>query len=276
MKNSGFNRKQGFTLIELLVVIAIIAILAGLLMPALAKAKAKAHATMCMNSARQQMLAWVLYAGDNEERLVNNHGIQETWRTRNSWVNNVLTWDLSADNTNVAYITEAKLSPYSAKSRGIYKCPADKTLSPEQRAAGWKERTRSYSMNAFVGHPGELWVDGDNFLGPGYKQFIKMTDLAQPANIFVTLDEHPDSINDGMFWNHPDLSSVRDWSDLPASYHNGAAGFSFADGHAEIHKWRDPSTKSRGIKAAGWFEGMPVRPPINDYRWVAERATVPR
>ena len=269
----GLRKQKGFTLIELLVVIAIIAILAGILMPALAKAKAKGHATMCMNNARQQMLAWVLYAGDNEERVVQNHGIEQTWRDRNSWVNNVMTWDLSPDNTNITYITEAKLSAYTSKSRGIYKCPADRALSAEQRAAGWAERTRSYSMNAFVGHPGDLWKDGYNYLSPGYKQFLTMTDFRNPSQIFVTLDEHPDSINDGMFWNHPDARTARDWSDLPASYHNGAAGFSFADGHAEVHTWKEGSTRTREIQAAGWFEGMPARPPRIDYQWVAERST---
>src|SRR5687767_3996185 len=114
--NRTTRRCRGFTLMEHLVVIAIIAILASLLRPALAKAKSRTRATSCMNNSRQLMLGWMFYASDNEDKAPNNHGIQETWKTRDSWVNNVMTWDLSSDNTNTMYITGAKLAKYVGNS----------------------------------------------------------------------------------------------------------------------------------------------------------------
>ncbi len=260
LRRSG-TKERGFTLIELLVVIAIIAILAAMLLPALAKSKQKAQGISCLNNGKQLTLCWKMYASDNSERLVFNKPIAAT--DLNNWVGDVMSWGADPQNTNVILIKQSLLGPYSSNP-GIYKCPADTSVCP------LGPRVRSVSMNAYVGPQNRSGTPVD----PGWRQFIKETDFKSPALTFVFLDEHPDFINDGWYvFCNIDPGTPTLWSDMPASYHNRAAGFSFADGHSEIKKWQVTTTllPVTGHGPSQW--PVPVGPDKRDFLWVSERAT---
>ena len=268
---------RGFTLIELLVVIAIIGILAGLLLPALANAKDKTRSSRCSNNNRQLGLALQLYADDHQDFLGYNYGsdgIRETVAAKRylNWVSNVMSWELDADNTNTFLLVAGGLGPYCSRIGSVFRCPSDTALSEIQRRAGWKGRVRSVSLNAMLGYAGAFISSGVNTNNPRYRQFFKMADIQQPANIFTFVDEHPDSINDGYFLNR---ITQLEWIDLPASHHNGAGSFAFADGHTESHRWIYGRTKPPARPDSAM---LPLGIPENertDFDWVAARTATP-
>lgn len=247
----------GFTLTELLVILGTIVVLALILTPALAATKPNSKAAQCLNDKRQLTLAWLMYASDNNDSLIS----YTTWIPLNSFMD----WTTSSKNFDVDYLTNSAYAQIAAYNRNIsvFKCPADDYESAAQIAANTGPRLRSISLNgALTGSGGAgpsvkgLTPDGGRYFGAGASgagQCTKLGYLSKPgpANTFVFLDEQADSIDDGIFMFDPGISSTSEyWRNLPASYHNGAVGISFADGHAEMHKWLEmggssPSQKTR-------------------------------
>jgi len=257
--------RQGFALPDLLVIVVAVAIVACFLLLGLSLSRQKGKTSTCVNNARQLMVAWNLYAHDHEDQCVNNYGpgqvLEEirSGKLRN-WANNEMTWAASRSlkdqsNTNVDWLKNGILHPYTQGAVSLFKCPADIFVSDRQRAKGWTARLRSISMNVYLGPESEARVEKAttrNRFDVAYTQFRKVLSIPQPAMTFVTIDENPNSINDGWYLNT--RGSAKGWNDVPASSHNGAGVISFADGHAEMHHWtggwiNDPIIKTIPNKA---------------------------
>lgn len=272
-RQTGLVGNRSFTLIELLVLIAIIAVLAGLLLPALSRARVRARTTQCLNNMRQLQLAWHMYANDNGDIMPISASSGDLDPSLPSWVLGTMCYENQrywasrfSDATNTRMLVPGgpgSLGPY-AVTPAIYKCPADESWILLGGAR--HPRVRSVSMNDYMG----AGSDGDA------RFFYKVTQITAPpiSEAFVFIEEHEDSINDGTFIIATPCCPppiLDQWSDLPASRHDAAAVLTFADGHVEKKKWHDPRTLKPINRSFDFWNTTP-QPTNLDFEWVIRHA----
>ena|SRR5215469_4771623 len=281
------GRDNGFTLIELLVVIAIIAILAAILLPVLARAQRKAVQTQCLSNQKELIYAWLLYTDENTDHLVVNANNVAQAGGVVGWVDDIMQWDFPPQaswpqNYDTSYLYNALLGPYCSHAVGIYRCPGD-TFNGAKGP-----RVRSYSMNGQMGSTvvanfsGQAVVVNQYGSGQNWKIYNKTTEIRtpSPSDAWVFIEEHPDSINDGLF--RVNLQGVAAdytggtyvWNDYPANNHGAIGVLAFADGHAGAHKWTDGALFPNPVKHSK-NSNLAAIAPYSDLIWLRSRTSTP-
>lgn len=261
------RHRQGFTRTELLVILAIVGLLGLLHWPAEANTRTSSQLVSCLGNLRRLGLAWQMFADDNTGQLpLNGDNVNPP-----PWVGGFM--DFATGNRNNYDTTllldpqKSSLGPYTREA-GIYRCPADASLVRVNQS--WLPRMRSYSMNAALGTANAFWLPS-----PPYRSYQRTSDLISPppGKLWVFIEEHPDSINDGQFAvTMASAAAQTRFVDYPAAWHDGAASFTFADGHAELHRWVDPRTKP-APKYNGTLPLNVSSPNNPDVLWLTERTS---
>jgi prepilin-type N-terminal cleavage/methylation domain-containing protein/prepilin-type processing-associated H-X9-DG protein len=294
------NRATGFTLIELLVVIAIIAILAALLLPVLVRAKQRGQAMQCLANQKQLITAWIMYAGDNQDNLVPNRGLNgangvnysgdprlepqlQPGGANADWcpgniqnASDVTPGNYPGGSKYSWWIMAGLIYPY-INDFNVYHCPADQTIVPRGGGAFTAPALRTYSMNCWM-----MPMDAPgNALGTwqgiaGYIAYTKQSDILHPGldETWVFIEESPYSIDDGFFAVDP--RETTEWYNSPAVLHGNGSVLSYADGHSEIRRWTDGSMiNEKPATPSGNTDNWPASPNSGDLGWLVLASTAP-
>jgi prepilin-type N-terminal cleavage/methylation domain-containing protein/prepilin-type processing-associated H-X9-DG protein len=259
--NDTDQARDGFTLTELLLVLGVVAVLATLLLSAQSAARINAQSISCLNTKRQLGLGWVIYAHDHNGKLAGAF----------DWVLGELSYAANNPyNTNSNLLLRGKLGPY-VKEPAAYKCPADRSVAVEGSEVIPRIRTTAMNQMIRPATAGRGWTPS-----PPWRTYMNLSDIVypSPANLWVLIDENPDSVNDGAFAVVMDRQKWGAcWMDGPTTLHGGKASISFADGHAEIRKWKDPQTLTMKVTYREEFPYNLLQPYNLDVQWLQDRTT---